>query len=370
MSDQVTLVEDGIDRAPTGGPNRRPSSWLLAAGGFVVGLGLGVLVVGSGPETLDEPARVTAPTEDPPLVTVPEDVVPPGVGEVVPGFPDAMVIVSGTVGTALERILWPNQAPMTVAPMTAGHAVELDARAQFIALANLVPGLEGSVLSMGRGNDVIPIASGVTGYVWHDSTPGWLGYTVDASGVTQLFSVAGRPVARHVVDWNEPTRRVVAWGDWGWALQGANDVVLLTSEGEFRDTEAGEALASHETGWLFMVEGEAPKLVSSGGGVVRIPAELGVGEPIAAEFSPDGALVAVSGSGGVVVVDPSDGSVVELSGLMTDTIAWSSDGRFVLTGTGAGVVVFDLETGEVRPVLRDQAVVEVGVVPLLPWVRP
>ena len=363
MSDRATLVEDGVDRASQKGDNVRPS-WLLAAGGFVVGLGLGVLVVGPTPEMLEDPSAVTTPPGDPPMVTAPEDLVPPGVGEVIPGFPDAIVVVSGTVGTALERILWPNQAPLILAPMTAGAGVELDARAQYVALANTVPGLEGAVLSMGRGNDVSPVASGVTGYVWHDSTPGWLGYTVDLNGVTQVFKVEGRPVATHVVDWDEPTRRVVAWGDWGWALQGAADVVLLTGEGDFRDSEAGNALASHQSGWLFMVEGEAPKLVSSGGGVVRIPADLGLGEPMAAAFSPDGGLVAVSGRGGVVVVDPSDGSVVELSGLTTDTIAWSSDGRFVLTGTGAGVVAFDLETGEVRPVLRGHSVVEVGVVPL------
>lgn len=363
MSERVTLVEDGVERTPRKGANGR-SSWLLAAGGFVVGLGLGVLVVAPTPDTLDEPVRVTTPIGDPPLVTSPDDGVPPGVGQVVPDFPDAMVVVSGTVGSALERTLWPNQAPMTSAPMTSGHMVELDSRSQYVALSNTVPGLEGSVVSMGRGNDVNPVASGVTGYVWHDTTAGWMGYTVDGEGVTQVFKTEGRPVPSHVVEWGEPDRRVVGWGDWGWALQGAADVVLLNEAGAFRDSEAGTALASHGSGWLFMIESGAPKLVSSGGGVVRIPADLDVGEPMAAEFSPDGDLVAVSGQGGVVVVDPSDGSVVELSGLITDTIAWSSDGRFVLTGTGAGVVVFDLETGEVRPVLRDHSVVEVGVVPL------
>lgn len=359
----MTLVEDGVDRAPHKRSSTRPS-WLLAAGGFVVGLGLGVLVVGSPSVQSTDVTDVTQPSGDPPLVTSPEDAIPPGVGEVIPEFPDAMVVVSGTLGTALERTLWPRQAPMTVAPLTAGHAVELDARSQFVALANSVPGLEGDVVSMGRGNDVSPIASGVTGYAWHDSTSGSLGYSIDTEGVTQVFKVEGQPVATHVVDWEEPTRRVVGWGEWGWALQGATDVVLLTDEGEFRDSETGMVLSSHESGWLFMVEGEAPKLVSSGGGVVRIPAELGIGQPIVAEFSPDGGLVAVAGQRGVVVVDPADGGVAELSGLVTETLAWSSDSRFVLTGTGAGVVVFDLETGEVRPVLRDRTVVEVGVVPL------
>lgn len=363
MSERVSLVEDGVERTPQKGSKRRPS-WLLAAVGFVVGLGLGVVVVGPTPDTVNELVSVTTPSGDPPLVTGPDEEVPPGVGQVVPDFPDAMVVVSGTVGTALERTLWPNQGPMTSAPMTAGVEVELDARAQYVALSSTVPGLEGSVVSMGRGNDVNPVASGVTGYVWHDSTAGWMGYTVDGEGVTQIFRTEGRPVPRHVGEWGEPALRVVGWGDWGWALQGESDVVLLNEAGEFRDSEVGTALASHESGWLFMIEGSAPKLVSAGGGVVRIPADLGVGEPIAAEFSPNGDLVAVSGQGGVVVVDPSDGAVVELSGLITDTIAWSSDGRFVLTGTGAGVVIFDLETGEVRPVLRDHSVVEVGVVPL------
>jgi hypothetical protein len=364
MSDQVTLVEDGTDRASRKAPEIRPS-WLLAAAGFIVGLGLGVLVVGSEPETTEISASLTVPPDDPDLVTDSgEDVVPPGIADVIPGFPDAVVVVSGTpVGSALEWTLWPREAPSTIAPLTAGDGVELDARSQYVAMSSMVPGMEGAVLSMGRGNDVVPVTSGVTGYVWHDSIPGWLAYTVGAEDTTQVFTAEGGPAADHVVEVAEPSLRIVGWGAWGFALQGADDVILLTPIGEFRDSEVGTVLASHDSGWLFMIESGQPKLVSSGGGVVRIPADLGVGEPITAEFSPDGALVAVSGGGGVVVVDPSDGSVVELSRLITDTLAWSSDSRFVLTGTGAGVVVFDLETDEVRPVLRDHAVVEVGVIP-------
>lgn len=360
MSDQVTLVEDGIDRASRGGAKRGPS-WLLVTAGFVVGLGLGVLVVGSGPETTDASTQDTIAPDDPALVTDPDGL---GAGEVIPDFPDALVVVSGTVGTALQHVLWPNHAPMRVLPMTSGDRVELDAGAQHVAISTAVPGLDGAVLSIGRGNDVSPVAPGVNGYVWHDTTPGSLGYTVESDGTTQLFRVDSPPMANHVVEWDEPDRTVVALGDWGWALQGADDVVLLTPEGEFRDSEVGTALASHASGWLFMIENGSPKLVSSGGGVLRIPAELEVGEPVTAEFSPDREWVAVAGQSGVVVVSTTDGSVVELSGLTTGTLAWSSDNRFVLAGTGAGVVVFDLETDEVRPVLREHVIVEVGVIPL------
>jgi hypothetical protein len=363
MSNNVTLIEDGV--APPARRERNRPSWALAVAGFVVGLGLGVTVVGPPPAETEQPSSLTTPTGEPPVATLGTAPVSPGLGDVIPGFLDALVVVSDRGGGALDRILWPNRSGLTVTSLTGGSGVLLDAQAQHVAMSTTVPGLDGVILSMGRPSAVEPVASGVTSYVWHDSTSGWLGYTVDSGSTTQLFTTKGEFASTHVVELAGAGATVVGWGDWGWALQDpAGEVVLLTSEGEFRDSEVGLALDTSSSGWVFMAEGGDLKLVSAGGGVRRIAPSAEVGPIRAARFSPDGQMVAISGSDGLVVLDVESGAVGELSGMDTDVIAWSSESRFLITGTGAGVVIFEIGADTVQAMLREHPVVQVGVVPL------
>jgi hypothetical protein len=363
MTEKVSVVEDGVAGTQSR-PASRPS-WIVGVVGFALGLGLGVLVVGPTPDGPSTPTPLTTPSGEPPVATIDPAPTDSGVVGAIPGFPDAVVAIATTSGSSLDHILWPHEGAVRVSPMSGGRGVVLDAGAQYVALADTVPGLEGNLLSMGRYNSTQPVTSGVTSYAWHDSTPGWLGYATASETGTEVFTVKGDLVPHPVVTLPDSDARVIGWGEWGWALQRDDgSVELLTPEGEFKDTEIGSGYATHPSGWVFMMEDGSAKLVSGGGGVRRVAAPLGVGDVTTASFSPDGAMVAVSGARGVVILDIDGGDVVGLNDFPAPSLVWSSDSRFVLIPSQAGIMVFDLVDGEVHRLLRQYPIVALGVVPL------
>ena len=365
MSERAHVVEDGVAPAPDS-PVSRPS-WLLGAVGFALGLGLGVLVVSPGPETAGEtPVPTTAALAESPGTTLGDSVQDPGVAGAVPGFPDAIVVVARTPSSALDHVLWPLEGEPRVRSMNGGDDVVLDAGSQFIAMSDGVPGLDGALLSMGRFNSIQPVASGAVSYAWHDSEGARLGYTQLDGDVSRLLTVKADLNPVPVVELSSASAALVGWGDWGWAIQQTPDeIVLLTPDGSFKDSEVGVAIATHESGWVFAMEGEEAKLVSAGGGVRRIQSPLSVGTVRGAVFSPDGSKLAITGSGGVALLVIETQEVTELMGFATPSVSWSSDSRFVLAAAPVGVAVIDLE-GEVvgYSILAPHTAVAVGVVPL------
>jgi hypothetical protein len=363
MSDHV--VEDGVATA-AGPPASRPS-WLLGAVGFALGLGLGVLVVSPGADSAeDAPIPTTVVVAESPETTLQGPAVEPGVGGAVPGFPDAIVAIARTSSSSLDHVLWPLEGDPRVRSMAGGEDVVLDAGSVFIAMSDGVPGIEGSLLSMGRFNSIRPVAAGVVSYAWHDSEGALLAYTqLDGDG-TQLFTVRADLNPDLVGGLASPSAAVVGWGDWGWAIQQTPDeIVLLTPDGDFKDSEAGVAIATHESGWVFAVEGDEAKLVSAGGGVRRIQSPLEVGTVRGAAFSPDGSKLAVIGSTGVALLVIETQEVMELMGFATPSVTWSSDSRFVIAAAPLGLAVIDLEGLAVGySVLDPYTAVAVGVVPL------
>ena len=159
-----------------------------------------------------------------------------------------------------------------------------------------------------------------------------------------------------------PGGRVAAWGDWGWAIQTSpTQVTLLNQHAEFRDQEAGVVYDSRPDGWLFVV-GDRPKLVSAGGGVLALDADLGIGRLAAAAFSPDRTRVAVVGERGVNILDLESGAVDQLGGGPTAQATWSTDSRFVIAPGGSGVVVHDVHTASSYQVLEGNSIMAVEVV--------
>lgn len=363
MADNVGVVEDGVATEPP----RRPSNpgWILAATGFVMGLGLGVLVVnpsageGSPPVTETPPASVGSPTTSAPMS--PED---RGVAESVPRFPDTLVAVARTTGSTLDHLLWPRQGELRTRSMAAGRDVRLDSNARFIALSESVPGSEGVLLSMGRFNQINPVASDVTSYMWHDSISGDLSYTTESDGVWHLYVVRSSFVPQLIVESNELGGTLAGFGDWGWAVQTSEDeLTLLTPSGEFKDVESGVGYTSRHDGWIFAVD-ERPKLVSAGGGVQRVDTDLLVGEVNVAAFSPDGSRVAVGGAGGLSVLYLRSGVAEPFGGSAVSSVAWSSDSRFVIASSGSGVVVHDIDTIDRYRLLPGRGVLAIGTAPL------
>lgn len=332
--------------------------------GFIVGLGLGVLVVQPDPEPESDGGVVTPPsvTEPATSTTLEADPEAAGVSVVIPGFPDALVAIARTSGSFLNHVLWPYAGDVIVRSMTGGEDVLFDVSSQFIAMSEDVPGLDGGVLSLGRFHSMRPVASGAVSYAWHDSTLGSLAYTANESGNTVLYTVRADLQSIEIVSIPTPNAKVVGWGDWGWAIQGDTDeMVLLTPEGEFKDSETGVGLDTHASGWVLAGAGTEAKLVSAGGGVRRLTLDMGIGTLEDAQFSPDGEKVAVTGTSGIAVFDLGSDQIVVLADFPAPSLAWSSDSRFVLAPTASGVVVFDLEE-PARPhlVLREHSILAVG----------
>lgn len=362
MADNVGVVEDGVATEPSG--QRSRPGWILAATGFVMGLGLGILVVNPAPETAAPPVTeapsggVGTPTT---VASRPGDL---GVAASVPEFPDTLIAVARTTGSTLDHHLWPRQGELRTRPMPRGLNIRLDSSARFIALSEPVPGSEGVVLSIGRFNQINTVAADVTSYAWHDSVSGVFSYTTETDGVWQLYVVRSSFASELITETTEFGGPLVGFGDWGWAVQSApNEVRLLTSEGVMKDVEPGIGYASHPDGWVFMMD-DRPKLVSSGGGVVRLDADLEIGKVSAAAFSPDRTKVAIGGERGWAILDTTSATVEASVGFPPLSLAWSSDSRFALSAGGTGVIVHDTESGEPYFLFRGTVVLAVGTAPL------
>ncbi|HSM44293.1 MAG TPA: hypothetical protein VK969_04680, partial [Acidimicrobiia bacterium] len=323
------------------------------------GFAMGTLV------TTDVNPRSEVPTTETSVVDEPAAPESAGVSAVIPGFPDALVAVGGGVGAGVEVWHWPSEGPLVTRGMTDGEDVRFDATGQFVAVTEPIPGLQGFLLSMGRFNSIRAVRAEVTSFAWHDSRSGEVAYTTESEGRWQLYRAARTLVPQIVLDGRFETGSVVAWGEWGYAIQIEDDqVALVNGEGEFKAFGAGKAYSSHESGWVFMTDDDL-KVVSAGGGVRRfmpLPDEL---NPVsAASFSPDASMVAMAARSGVVVLDRDTEELIELSpSFPADWVTWSSDSRFVLAPAQSGVYVHDLESGETHHVLTGRSVAAAAVFP-------
>lgn len=354
MTDYVGVVEDGV--ATEVSRKRGNSGWLLAATGFVLGLGLGLIVMTSVPDSgVAQTTQVSDQGE-----SVAGAV---GIAETVPSFPDTLVAVGWPTGSALNHLLWPHSGELRVEAMAGGQDVVLDASGRLVALSEPVPGSAGVLLSMGPFIQITAVSSDVTSYVWHDREAGILSYTTESEDEWRLWEVGPDLSPELVTESGGSQGTLVAFGDWGWALQtGGATLTLLTPDGELKDVEPGVGYASHPDGWIFAVD-DGPKLVSAGGGVKRVMADLGVGAVTVAALSPDRTHVAVGGPSGWTVVDVASGVVDRPFSVSTMSLAWSSDSRFAISGGGSGVTIYDVDRTTPYSVLSGRRVMAVGVAP-------
>lgn len=361
------VFEDGVEERssqPRSGPR-----WALVVVSVGLGFAMGTLVSTDADPGSEVPTTATSVVDEP---AAPESA---GVSAVIPDFPDSIVAVGGGIGAGfggfghqvrgVEIWHWPSDGPLVTRGITDGEDVRLDATGQFVAVTEPIPGLQGYLLSMGRFNRIRAVRAGVTSFAWHDSRSGVVAYTTEDDGGWQLYRAARTLVPQTVLDGRFESGSVMAWGEWGYAIQiEDNRVALVNGEGEFKDFEAGKAYASHESGWVFMTDHDL-KIVSAGGGVRRFIPLSDELEPLsAASFSPDASKVAMAGRFGVVVLDRESEEIIELSpGFPADWVTWSSDSRFVLAPAESGVFVHDLETGETHQVLTGRSVDAASVFP-------
>lgn len=355
------VVEDGaseVDSRPRGS-----SGWVLAAVGFGLGLALGTLIAAPGPvpvpPDVTEPASSGAPTEPP------EDSTDRGVSGEVPEFPDALVAIGNSLGSGHDYLLWPVGGPLVTRSITGGGDVKLDSTGQYIAVSEEVPGLPGSLLSVGRFHRIQPVTTGVTGYDWHDSDSGQLAYTIEDDQAWRLLRVSGNFNPTLVTTSAPSGGTVAAWGRWGYAIQIPDGrIQLLTGDGEAKDVKSGVALASHESGWV-LVEDDGLKLVSAGGGVRTLQGSDVPDAVLAASFSPDGTRVAIVTRSEVIVVDLDDreGDTI-VPGYPGSWVTWSSDSRFVVSPARSGISIYDVQNDESHNVFFGRDILVAQTLPL------
>jgi hypothetical protein len=284
-------------------------------------------------------------------------------------------------------LTWPHQGEQFYRSVPVGDidlaaTAHFDASGQFLAAATSTP--DGLVLlSSGRPNSYRIVASGITDFAWHDSAPADLAWSTFEDGELQVWvsddAGPGEPAVRAV----GVGEYLVAFGDWGYAVSDGGRVnYILAPSGELVGSVNGRIVTSHRSGLLLVTDTDRVSIVTRDDletlfEVTRDDLETlfdfedsGIDPPalpvIGAKFSPDGQRVAMTGFYGLTIIEP-DG-VVEIETFPiragSDSLSWSSDGRFVLVSAFRGVAVLDTETGEISSILDLETTRSVAVTPL------
>jgi hypothetical protein len=361
------VVEDGLEITTR---SRGGSRWGWLAVGVLVGLGLSVLIPGV------EPADPASQPTLPPTTIAEEAPAVGGIRDVVSGFPDGLVGVMRSDGQSLELAIWPATGELFERSVTVGASlppppVAFDGSGRM--LATLVPRRDSDlgVLYAGVPESAGIIAIDVSGYAWNDQGAPSLAYTTRQGAETMLWIISGSLTESQLVAQAVGLDGgVVAWGEWGFAIQEEDSVVLLTPGGEIKDSHPGRVLASYRTGWL-AVQGDDVSMVSAGGGTRGLDREGLRDQYISGRFSSNGEFLALLTDDGMSIVDVEEETGVVESGVRPGVpqVVWSSDNRFVLYPGGGGsgfhgIVVVDTEDFAVQTVLDTRTFTGLGVLPV------
>lgn len=378
MPDDAIQVELGGDEhpvQPSGGAGGGKAVWLII--GVALGFALSLLFGSSIDREPVAGGDTTETTAAPAL----------GVGAAIPGFPDGLnVLISPGEGRALEVLTWPHQGEQFYRSVPLGDidlaaTAHFDASGQFLAAATSTP--DGLILSSGRPNSYRVIASGITDFAWHDSAPADLAWSTFEDGELQIWVSDDAGLGEPAVQAVGVGEYLVAFGDWGYAVSDGGRVnYILAPSGELVGSVNGRIVTSHPSGLLLVADAGGVSVVATDNletlfEVTRDDLESlfdfedsGIDPPvfpvIGAEFSPGGERVAITGPVGLTIAQFGDAVETETFPIRagSDSISWSSDGRFVLVSAFRGVAVLDTETGEISSILDSETTRSVAVTPL------
>ncbi|HEU4321031.1 MAG TPA: hypothetical protein VFS66_13245 [Acidimicrobiia bacterium] len=363
MVDDPHVVVDGVEVAsPPSSPGSTRTVW-ISIGLLVVGIVAVIgLSTGSDPATVADESVLIERPRGPEA----DDV---SLSAVVSGLDDALVGLSWTNDDELLRVLWPNSRGAVSGTLNAGLVAgagetAFDVSGYFLAVVGPDPDTGEPRLLIGRHTGLQPAPGVVTSFAWHDNEPGMLSYTTNTGDGGSLWRVVSNFSPVEIASFGSPGWEVAAWGDWGYAMQAGDEVLLLTPDAEIKATRPGRALGSSRDGWILVASDEL-ELVSAGGGVQRLdipPDRMGTID--FASFAPNGESVAIAGSRGVFVFPlQGNGERVELIVGGPNFVTWSSDSRFLVVAMPSGVVVEDLETVNQYQILDDFMFQSLAMIP-------
>lgn len=363
MVDDSHVVVDGAEVASPPSPQGSTKAVWISIGLLITGI-LGLIGLSSVPDpaTIADESVVIETPRGPDA----DDV---SLGAVVSGLDDALVGLSWTDDDQLLRVLWPNTRGAVSGTVDTGVVSDegrtaFDVSGYFLAVVGPDPDTGDPRLLIGRHTGLQPAPGLVTSFAWHDDEPGILSYTTDTEDGGSLWRVVSNFPPVEIAGGGPLGWEVAAWGDWGYAMQAGDEVVLLTPDADFKATRPGRVLGSSRDGWI-LVSSDELELVSAGGGVQRLdipPDRMGAID--SASFAPNGESVAIAGSRGIFVFPlHGNGERVELIVGGTNFVTWSSDSRFLIAAMPSGVVVEDLETVNQYQILDDFMFQSLAMIP-------
>lgn len=371
MSEGQAVSADG---AADRGERRRPGPPVGAVAIALVVVAAVAVVRGSRPEPPPSDGSVPpAPTEvERSGLSTPADLVPGFVGTI------AVAVSAGEPGTA-RMLTWQAEEPAPHVTMLGGVTrLSFDAAGAWVAGLDQAPGPDGTGrLYVGRtGGRLLPLTRPVSGFSWHDSTPGQLAFALDLPTGGEIHVVdlrLGGTVTMPAAPLGSSV--LSAWGDWGFALTEPDPAVLSTSILDRDGRLVVDGLPGEPLGLVDGVavaftprpgdrlRADAPRrgfLVDPSRGAVTYPAWSSPGDiPVAMAAPPGGGWLAVrsepapsdGGPGSLLVLGPGGESIAINTTDPVGGIAWDPTGRWLITATAAGgslrIAVIDTRTGDV-----------------------
>jgi hypothetical protein len=384
MDDRITTLPHEPVPAPP--PLRSGHKWtavLLVAAGIAFGFLIGQdTSQNAAPDDVESDEAVTS-------TSVPADSVvavdPPA--EEVADFPGT-ILASVEFGRGL--VTWPGDGtPLKVRLTSDAAAAAYDASQSRIAVTLPEYGTNRFALHVGRPGDLRFVASGVTGFAWHPTDPSAIAWVEQAEDGFSLLkadiddsSIAAMPITAL-----PDAVRPVAWGSWGFALQGDNGLTTLAPSGVSISNADAQFVAAGSDGRLVVALPAGIPLSSdwavAGPDLANVRAlerfDAVEEHPTAAAILPrSGRIVLVSNRFGdgsdlarieILSADGTSQAVIR-SGMIADSIAWSPDEtRLAVGGYYYGsnqvrsvVLLTDSEgTGEAIEVPFDHQVRPLGI---------
>lgn len=228
MDDRVTpLPHRPEPTPPTLGSGQKWTGVLLVAAGIAFGFLLGQGAT-TGPAPADGETAVGVTSTSAPAAP---EVEPRQPAEEAVRFPGT-ILASVEFGRGL--VTWPGDGdPFKVRLASDVSDAAYDAAQDRIAVTLPEYGTDRLSLHAGHVGDLRFVASGVTGFAWHPSDPtaiAWVEESEEGFAVVKAAVSDGVVVATQIAALRDAARPV-AWGSWGYALQGDDRLTILAPSG-------------------------------------------------------------------------------------------------------------------------------------------